>query len=297
MPLRFACISKNNTNPAYEGARIGASRVAERLGAEITHFVPDTPDNIPEQVSLLQQAVAESPDAILVSPSLPSPLDEALRAAKATGIPLVYFVSASDIVPTRCFVTSNNHDLAFRIAGTLIEALGRKGRVVVVDGAASSPTTAPRTKGFLDAIACHEEVVIAARICGEYQHAPARHAFEAVLNSATPFDGVVCSNDFMAMGVIEALDAAGREVPVVGINATPGGIDAIRQGRLLATASFNAMAIACIATEAAYRIVTGEAVPAVIELPVEIVDTQNAAAWDLSYEHRPLPDWTEVTGG
>lgn len=294
MPLRFACISKNNTNPAYAGARIGASRVAERLGAEITHYVPETPDNIPEQVKLLKEAAASSPDAILVSPSLPSPLDDVL--ADITDIPLVYFVSASEVVPPRCFVTSDNHDLAFRIAGTLMEDLSGKGRIVVVDGAASSPTTAPRTKGFVDAIAQYEDISLAARICGEYQHAPARRAFEALLNSDTSFDGVVCANDFMAMGVLEALAAAGREVPVVGINATPAGIAAIREGRLLATASFNAMEIACIATEAAYRLVSGEPVPEIIELPVEIVDVGNCGEWDIPYEARTLPDWEKAVG-
>ena len=44
MPPRIAVFTKNRTNPAYEAARLGADRVAERFGATTTHYVPDVPD-------------------------------------------------------------------------------------------------------------------------------------------------------------------------------------------------------------------------------------------------------------
>ncbi|SDJ24935.1 hypothetical protein [Aliiruegeria lutimaris] len=39
------CITKNGTNPAYEGARIGARRVAEAAGYEMTSLYPERPDD------------------------------------------------------------------------------------------------------------------------------------------------------------------------------------------------------------------------------------------------------------
>tara|TARA_B100000676_G_C17902075_1_gene745159 strand:- start:22 stop:909 length:888 start_codon:yes stop_codon:yes gene_type:complete len=292
--LRFACLSKNNTNPAYEGARIGASLVAERLGAKVTHYVPENPDDVAQQAELLQKAIASLPDAILISPAHPSALDGQL--CQIGDIPLIYFVCNSDAVPACTFVTSNNYELAHGIADTLIEALGGSGRLVIVDGAENSPTTAPRTHGFLDAIAAHSEIHLAAQYCGEYQKKDARRGMIELLDQGVEFEGVLVANDFMALGVIEALEAAGRDVPAVGINATPDAIQALQERRLLATASFNAMAMACIAAEAAYRIVIGEDVPKIIELPVETVDRSNCARWNLPYEERPLPEWGEVVG-
>ena len=37
---RLAVFTKNRTNPAYEGARLGADRLADRLGCSVTHYVP-----------------------------------------------------------------------------------------------------------------------------------------------------------------------------------------------------------------------------------------------------------------
>lgn len=85
-------------------------------------------------------------------------------------------------------------------------------------------------------------------------------------------------------------------MPVVGVNAMPEAIAAIKAGWMRATAAYDAMTMACIATEAAVRVISGEPVPAQIELPVDIVDADNCNAWDRPFEERPLPDWDSVIG-
>jgi ribose transport system substrate-binding protein len=78
------------------------------------------------------------------------------------------------------------------------------------------------------------------------------------------------------------------------VNALPDAIAAIKAGALLATVDFDAMKIACIATEAAIRHLRGERVPEEIILPVQIVDRANCAAWDKPLEERECPRWDDV---
>jgi ribose transport system substrate-binding protein len=98
----------------------------------------------------------------------------------------------------------------------------------------------------------------------------------------------------MALGAIEALDAAGKRVPLVGVNAIPDAIRAIKNGKLLATVDFDAMHISSIATEAAIRHLRGERVPGEIILPVRIVDATNYQPWDRPLEERRCPAWEDV---
>jgi ribose transport system substrate-binding protein len=98
----------------------------------------------------------------------------------------------------------------------------------------------------------------------------------------------------MAVGVVDALRAAGRKSAVAGVNAIPEAIAAIRRGDMLATADFNAMRMAYLATECAVRHLRGEPVPAAIDLPAEIVDRHNCESWDLPYERRPIPTLKET---
>jgi ribose transport system substrate-binding protein len=89
------------------------------------------------------------------------------------------------------------------------------------------------------------------------------------------------------------MQETGRQIPLVAVNATPEGVQAIKSGDLLASASFDAMKMACLAVEAAVRVLSGEKVPAEILLPVEVVDRSNCGAWDLPYAQRPLSEWAE----
>jgi ABC-type sugar transport system substrate-binding protein len=68
-PRRIALIAKNRNNPAYEGARIGAVRVAADHGATIEFDAPETADDIDEQRALIEAALDNSPDGFVVIPA------------------------------------------------------------------------------------------------------------------------------------------------------------------------------------------------------------------------------------
>ncbi|WP_226626213.1 sugar ABC transporter substrate-binding protein [Alloyangia pacifica] len=294
MARHIVCITKNGTNPAYEGARVGARRIAEAVGCDMTSLYPETPDDAVEQTQLLKEALALAPDAIMISVADPKALDPLLTLAKERGIPVVSFVSRSTLVAPDCFVTSDNFTLAQAIARRLFAEIGGFGSVAIIEGNPASETSAPRTEGFLAAMSNAPGIRLAGRAVGYYQREPAQQAMSGLLNGGGGMDGVLVANDFMALGVIDALRDAGLEVPVVSVNAMPQAVIALRSGELLATAAFDAMKIACAGTLATLRLLEGQPVPRQITLPVDIVDRTNCAPWGEGYEDRPLPNWQEV---
>ena len=98
----------------------------------------------------------------------------------------------------------------------------------------------------------------------------------------------------MSLGAIAALETAGMKLPVIGVNALPEAITAIKEGRLLATVDFDAMKIAGVAAEAAIRHLRGQPVPPEIILPVQIVDRSNCGAWDRALEERECLSWESI---
>ena len=121
-------------------------------------------------------------------------------------------------------------------------------------------------------------------------------AFAELLQQHARIDGVLAANDDMAIGALAALDAAGRQAAVVGVNAIPEAIELIREGRMVATADFNAMLLCHLATECAIRHLRGEAVPADIELAAAVVDRSNYMHWDHPDWERPLPALKDLQG-
>ena len=101
----------------------------------------------------------------------------------------------------------------------------------------------------------------------------------------------------MALGALDAMREAARAIPIVGVNATPDGVAAIKAGELLASAALDAMKLACLGFEAALRALARERVRAEILLPVAVAERANCCAWDLPYTERALPDWSECVRG
>ena len=291
MSYRIALLTKNRTNPAYDGARTGAERVAARMGGTVLHYVPDIADDPAGQSALIGAALAARPDALVIAPTHPEQLNGHLAGVKQAGIPLVYFVSHTPGLEPDVFVTADNYRLARGVGDYLTSHLGGQGAVAIVEGSANSLTSPPRTQGFLDALASRPAMRVAAIRSGHYQRGPAHAAMREILAQGAPPAGVLCANDHMAMGVLQALDETGARAVVAGVNAMPEAIGAIGAGRLLVTAAYDAMQMGCIATEAAIRLLAGQPVPARIELPVALVDAANCAPWRLPFEQRPLPQW------
>ena len=290
----IAVFTKNRTNAAYEAARLGAERTAARLGAYVTHFVPQTPDDVDQQLALIDAALAERPDAFVFVPVHETAVNDGVAKINATGVPLSNFINRLSSGSRITFVGSDDRSLAIAVARRLLEYLGGRGNVAIMEGTAGSVTSQARLDGFRQAVRQFPGVQVLAVRAGEYQHEPARRVMEQWLETFPYIDGILCANDVMALGAIEAMRAVGRMIPLVGVNALPEAIAALKQGTLHATVDFDAMKMACIATEAAIRHLRGELVPPQIILPVQIVDRSNCAPWDRPLEMRVCPRWEDA---
>ncbi|MGH8702911.1 MAG: sugar ABC transporter substrate-binding protein [Burkholderiales bacterium] len=293
----IAVFTKNRTNPAYTAARLGADRVAARLGARIAHYVPDKPDDVAEQKALVERAIAGRPDAAVFVPVHATAMSDSVRELEAAGIPIVNYLNRLADGRFVTFVGSDDYRLARDIAAYLFRHIGGNGDFAILEGVPAAVTSQERLRGFRDAARESPGINIVASRAADYQQETARRVTAELLARLPRVDGILCANDVMALGAIEALDAAGRRIPLVGVNALPEAIAAIRKGKLLATVDFDAMAISSIATEAAIRHLRGERVPAEIILPVKIVDAANYQPWDRPFEERESPRWEEVVKG
>jgi ribose transport system substrate-binding protein len=286
--------TKNRTNPAYTAARLGAERTAARRGAQVVHYVPDKPDDIEEQAALVDRAIAKGSDAVVFVPVHDTAMRPSVRKLNAAGIPVVNILNRMGEVDCITFIGSDDYRLGCDIAEYLFRHMGGRGDLVIIEGIAGAVTSRDRLRGFHDTLREWPDVRVVASRPGNYQREPVLQFMRELLPALPRIDAVLAANDLMALAAIEILEAADRSAAVVGVNAVPDAIAAIKAGKLLASADFDAMKIGCIATEAALRHLRGEPVPREILLPVQIVDASNYAPWDAPFEQRSCPDWNDV---
>ena len=295
---RIAVFTKNRTNPAYAAARLGADRTAARFGATTVHYVPEVPDSVPEQIALIERAIAEKPDAAVFVPCHETEVNDAILGFDAANIPLFNIIVPTTVGRRVTFVGSDDRALAKDIATYLFGKMGGRGTIIIVEGTPASATSHLRFAGFQDSLAEHKAIAVRCSLQGEYQRTTARDVFLTAKDQWPGVDAVLCANDAMALGVLDALAQvrSGFRPMIAGVNAIPEAVAAIALGRMLATANFDAMAMSEIATEAAVRYLRGERVPAEIILPVQVIDAANCATWNAPFEARPSPDWDAMAG-
>jgi len=110
-------------------------------------------------------------------------------------------------------VTVENKDASSALVKHLIEVHGKR-KVVFISGPVDSEDSMWRETGYREALAEHdlpfdERLVLP----GEFDREAARESIHRLIASGIPFDAVFAADDESAVGVLKALQEAGRRTP------------------------------------------------------------------------------------
>jgi ribose transport system substrate-binding protein len=290
----IAVFTKNQTNPFFNNVRVGAENAAKQLGAKIIQYVPTKPDSIPEQMSQVEDVIVKKPDAIVFTPVDYKALIPGVEKMNAAGIPVVNVTDHMAGGKIEAFVGIDDYKVGRATAEALMKALGGKGNVVIIEGVKGSLSNQDRTRGLTDVTKSYPSVKLLATQAGNFQRLNALQVMENLMQSFPQIDGVMAANDAMAIGAIEALDAANRKAIVVGINGTKEAVDAVKAGKLLASGQADPFMQGCLATTMAIRHLRHQPIVAEMFLPPSVIDASNYKNFDMPVEARSCPKWETI---
>lgn len=298
-PATIAFFVKNVTNPFWKSCRVGAEKAGKALGVTIETVAPTKPDNIEEQTRLVEDWIIKKPDAFVFVPVDYKALVPAIEKVNKAGIPVVGYNNRMTGVDLVSYIGSDDETIGYELAKHLFKAMGGKGKVVHIDGVPAAITAQNRKKGFDRAVKENPGIELLASQPGNYRRLPAVQVFENLMQRFPVIDAVFCANDDMAVGVAEALAAAGRgnNTKVVGIDGIPDATSAIAAGKMFASADFSGHDQAYLAVTAAARQLKKQPVPKEIILPVVIIEKNNVKNFMKTPEERTVPDWNKYAVG
>ena len=94
---------------------------------------------------------------------------------------------------------------------------------------------------------------------------------------------VIAENDEMALGAREAIEAAGKDIPCIGIDGITDAVTAVQEGRMIASDFQNAEGQMTGALDTAVKAIKGEAVEKFYWIPFEMITPDNAADYVNKY--------------
>jgi ribose transport system substrate-binding protein len=278
-----------NQGPIFAALRAGAAIAAKNLGVQLVNYVPSTPDSVAEQNKLVDDAIKDKPDAIVFVPIKFTEADSAVKKINAALIPLINanepLVSAAVVG----YVGTNDVSLARETGRYLLKAMNGNGNVVILDGPDKSFTAEGRGQGYRDIIKEFAGVRLLDFKPANYQRTQAKQVVAAMLSKLAHIDGILASNDPMAMGAVDALKAAKQKALVVGINASREVMDFIKSGDIIGSGDYDTFAEGCLAVEMAVRSVRKQDVPRELILKPTVIDKSNYAPFDQPLDKRECP--------
>jgi LacI family transcriptional regulator len=155
------------------------------------------------------QSLLGKVDGLLIGEGI-VPADEMARLAKRLPVVVVAGDPAEEAADV---VTADNRSGSAALVRHLVEVHGRR-RIFHVDGPPTAPDAKERRLALNDVIQAHHGVDLVGSHSGRFSVESGEEAGEKLLaeRAALP-DAIVCANDQMAIGVLQALARGGVRVP------------------------------------------------------------------------------------
>ena len=278
----LALVIKTFRNPYFETMVDGAEDGAADLGATIEVAAPDFETSIDQQIAIIDRLIDAKVDGILLAPADSVRVIPALKRAEAAGIPVVDIdnpidpaaAAAAGLQPMPV-ISVDNEDGAYQAVKAILGTFepGKQAiKAAIIEGIRGAANGEQRKAGALKAFGEDPRVTLVASESAEWERDRGEAVAAGIIARTPDLDLLFCANDNMALGALPALamDPAAR-VKLVGYDALPEALDAVRSGTLAATVDQRPARQGRMGVEYLLKRLRGEAVPLETMVDVRIV--------------------------
>ena len=217
-------IVKDTTSFYWQIVLAGARKAGKDLGVNVPELGATSEADINGQISILENAAAGKPAAIVISPTqfaaLGKPIDEAAKSVKIIGID-----SAANSKAFTSFLTTDNvqggRAAADALAAGIKEKSGKaEGDVAILTNLPGVGSLDQRAAGFKEQLAKYPGLHLAAERVGDGQATSGLNATTDLLTANPNLKGVFASNLIQAQGAGQAIaeNKAQKSVTLVGFD-------------------------------------------------------------------------------
>lgn len=237
------------------------------------------------QIRAVRSFITQRVDAIVIAPIVETGWDPVLREARRAKIPVIITdrtIQTSDESLFACFIGSDFLEEGRMAAAWLAKAVNGKGRIVELQGTPGSAPANDRRKAFAEAIAKFPDLKIIDSQSGDFRRSGGKEVMEALLKKhGRNIDIVYAHNDDMALGAVQAIEAAGlkpgTDIKIIAIDAIREGVQAVADGRINCVVECNPL-FGSKVYDTIEAILAGKKVPKKVFNKDELFDHTNAAA-------------------
>ena len=259
-------------NPFFVTLVEGAKEAAAQLGVDLQ--VTDAGDDAAKQTTDIETLVASGISVLVVNPVDSDAVTGAVQAAISKGVRVIFVDRAVNGAEVDCQIASDNVAGAAMATQFIVDTLGEGAVVAELQGITGASAAIDRSAGFHSV--ADTKLEVAASQTANFDRAQGMSVMENMLQANGDIQAVFAANDEMALGALEAISGAGKNILVVGFDATDDAVEAVKAGRLGGTIAQQPALLGATAVENAVSLINGQSIEKNIPVEVTLITAENA---------------------
>lgn len=191
---------------------------------------PTDDSDVEKQIDLIDTVLSENPTILCIAAIDRQSCEAQLEMAAENDIPVVMLDSGVESGPISALCATDNYAAGTEAAKKMAEAIGDEGQIAVMTHTESAQTSQDREKGFTDEISKNHPNIEIVNISHENDDFTMEKMADAVFTLYPEVEGYFCTNEDASGAVLDALDAAGKEITVIGFDSGEQQQNAVKNG-------------------------------------------------------------------
>ena len=262
----------------------GARAAGKDLGVNVPELGAQSESDINGQITILENAVAGAPAAVVISPTefkaLGKPVDEAAKS-----VPIIGIDSGADSKAFTSFLTTDNVQggriAADGLAAAIKEMSGKEeGEIAIITSLPGVGSLDQRRDGFLDQVATkYPGLKVVADKYADGQATTGLNMMTDLITANPNLVGVFASNLIMAQGVGQAIaeNKLGDKIKVIGFDSDDKTVGFLKEGVLAGLVVQDPYRMGYDGVKTALAVSKGEKVEEFVDTGANLVTQANMA--------------------
>ena len=236
---------------------------------------PTDDSDVEKQIDLIDTVLSENPTILCIAAIDRQSCEAQLEMAAENDIPVVMLDSGVESGPISALCATDNYAAGTEAAKKMAEAIGDEGQIAVMTHTESTQTSQDREKGFTDEISKNHPNIEIVNISHENDDFTMEKMADAVFTLYPEVEGYFCTNEDASGAVLDALDAAGKEITVIGFDSGEQQQNAVKNGTELGFFAQNPYGMGYAAVIAGVRADQNLKVDTFINTSYQWIDSSN----------------------
>ena len=221
----------DGTNDFWTSLIQGAEMAAKEYNADIRVWAPEEENDVAGQNKLIERAIEEKPDAILISPSSFTESDQLLKKAKEQGIHIAFIDSYTQEEVQDLTVATDNLEAGQILGRFAKDLVGTDDQIAIVSHVKGVSTAVEREKGFRTGLGSLKDNIVDVVYC-DSQYDKSYELTKELMKKYPDLKMIAGMNEYSSVGAARAVKAAKAEnrIRVVGVDSSQEAVQLMEHG-------------------------------------------------------------------